>query len=992
MSDKESTLLDRPGQDGKGNGAAAAGALEAFELVTKKTVPELGSEASLYRHRQTGAEVLSLVNDDENKFFGIAFRTPPGDSTGVPHILEHSVLGGSRKFPVKEPFVELLKGSLHTFVNAMTSPDKTNYPVASTNERDFHNLIDVYLDSVLHPRIDEHTFQQEGWHYELESPGGPLSFKGVVFNEMKGYYSSADYLIARLSQRSVYPDNPYGVDAGGDPAEIPDLTFEQFRDFHRRFYHPSNARIFFYGDDDPAARLSHLQEFLGSFDRAPVDSEISLQPRLSEPRVVRGAYPIAPGQPPKTFVTVNWMLDEPKTAEERQALNLLEWAIVGTPASPLRKAIIDSRLGDGIAGHGMQPDFRQPLFSIGLKGVAPEDADKVEPLIIETLERLVRDGVPASTVEAAMNTMEFRLRENNTGRPRGLELMNQVLESWLHDGNPFDTLEFEAPLNSLKSRLAAGERVVEDLIQKELLDNSHRTTVLLEADPEHNPRRDAAEQARLEKEQGQLNAKDIENVIRSAEELRRRQEAPDPPEALATIPSLGLGDLPKEIQSIPLSHDNVGGADVLYHDLPTRQIVYVDAAFDTTGLRPELLPYMGIFGKALLETGAGGEDFVALSERIGRTTGGVTQGGWSASKLGSREPIGRLMLRAKALPSQTAGMFDILRKVLLEARLSDRDRIQQIVRERKAQAEAAVARGGHGLVAHRIRSLITAADAANEAMTGITFVRFIRDLADNFDARWPEVEAALAEIRDTLFASNRLILNVTADGDGIGEVTRELTGFVGSLPDSAPVESAWSVREGDGNEGFVAPLQVNFVGKGADLFALGHKPGGAASVVARHLSRTWLWENIRVKGGAYGGTCQLDQFSGNIVFVSWNDPNVVATLDAYDASSSFLRKVELSDTELTRAIIGAISDLDHYRLPDAKGLVSMQRWMLGMTDEIRQQNRDEVLGTSIGDFRAFADMLEAVAAEGKIAVIGSEAALNKANDKRQGLLATAPIF
>jgi len=985
MSNKDTSLLDRAGQ-------GAAGALEAFELVTRKTVPELGSEASLYRHRQTGAEVLSLVNDDENKVFGIAFRTPPSDSTGVPHILEHSVLGGSRKYPVKEPFVELIKGSLHTFVNAMTSPDKTAYPVASTNQRDFHNLVDVYLDAVLNPRIDEHTFKQEGWHYELETPDAPLGFKGVVFNEMKGYYSSADYLIARTSQRSVYPDNPYGFDAGGDPAEIPDLTFEQFRDFHRRYYHPSNARIFFYGDDDPVERLAHLEEFLGSFDRAPVDSEISLQPRLAEPRRVRGAYPIGHGQPPKSFVTVNWMLDEPADAEQRLALNLLEKAIVGTPASPLRKALIDSRLGEGITGHGMQPDFRQPLFSIGLKGVAPENAGKVEPLILETLERLARDGIPQSTVEAALNTMEFRLRENNTGRPRGLELMDQVLETWLHNGDPFEILEFEAPLESIKRRLAAGERVLETLIRKDLLDNDHRTTVLLEADPEHNPRRDAEEQARLEKAQAQLDANGAEKVIRDAEELRQRQERPDPPEALAMIPSLGLGDLPKEIQPIPLRLDNVEGAEALYHDLSTRQIVYVDAAFDTTGLRPELLPYIGIFGKALLETGAGDEDFVALSERIGRTTGGITQGGWNASRLGSREPIGRLMIRAKALPSQTTGMFDILKKVLLEARLFDRDRVRQIVRERKAQAEAAIARGGAGFVTHRIRSLITAADAADEAMTGITFVRFIRDLADNFDARWPEVEKALAEIRDTLFARNRLVFNVTADSDGIGQVDRELPGFVRSLPAGDPVHTAWSARKGDGAEGFVAPLQVNFVGKGADLFALGYKPDGAATVVARHLSRTWLWENIRVKGGAYGGTCQLDRFAGYITFASWSDPNVVSTLDAYDSSGGFLRKLALSETELTRAIIGMISDLDHYRLPDAKGLISMQRWMMGITDEIRQQNRDEVLGTGIADFRAFADVLDTVAAQGQVVVIGSDAALKKANERRQGLLSISPIF
>lgn len=967
-------------------------AVEAFELVTEKTVPEVGSKASLYRHRRTGAEVLSLVNDDENKVFGIAFRTPPSDSTGLPHILEHSVLGGSRKYPVKEPFVELLKGSLHTFVNAMTFPDKTAYPVASTNERDFHNLVDVYLDAVLHPRIDQQTFSQEGWHYELDGPDAPLSFKGVVFNEMKGYYSSPEYLIAGNSQRSVYPDNPYGFDAGGDPAQIPDLTFAQFRDFHRRYYHPSNARIFFYGDDDPVERLAHLEEFLGAFERAPVDSEIRLQPRLSEPRRVRSAYPIADGQPPKSYVTVNWMIETPADAEQRLALNLLERAIVGTPASPLRKALIDSRLGEGIAGHGMQLDFRQPLFSIGLKGIAPENADKVEPLILETLERLAREGIPKSTVEAAFNTLEFRLRENNTGKPRGLELMEQVLETWLHNGDPFDLLEFGAPLASLKQRLDAGERVLEDLIRTEFLDNTHRTTVLLEADPQHNHRRTAEEKARLEGARAGMTATAVAAVRREADELRRRQEAPDSPEALAKIPSLALADLPRTVPLIPLRPESIEGTSVLFHDLSTRQIVYVDAAFDLTGLRADLLPYMGIFGRALLETGAGKDDFVTLSERIGRTTGGVTQGMWTSPKIGSREPISRLLLRAKALPSQTGGMFDILRKVLLEARLFDRERVLQIVRERKAQAEAAVARGGAGLINHRIRSLHSVADAADEAMTGITFVRFIRSLADDFDARWPEIERAFAEIRDRLIASAGLVLNVTAEGDGMVQVERELPSFIRALPAGAIHRSDWTTRGGRGAEGFSAAVQVGFVGKGADLFALGYQPTGADSVVVRHMARTWLWEAIRVKGGAYGGTCQLDRFGGGLTYLSWSDPNVTATLDSYDASAGFLRSVALSDQDLTRAIIGMISDLDHYRLPDAKGLISMQRRLMGMTDEIRQQNRDEVLGTTISDFRAFADVLDEVATQGTVAVIASEGALRSANEERQGLLTIAPIF
>lgn len=439
-----------------------------FELLKTQNIPELNTEARLYRHIETGAQVLSLINEEDNKVFGITFRTPPKDSTGVAHILEHSVLCGSRKYPVKEPFVELLKGSLKTFLNAFTYPDKTCYPVASTNTQDFYNLIDVYLDAVFYPLITRHIFQQEAWHLDMEDASGPITYKGVVYNEMKGAYSSPDSLLAEYSQRSLFPDNTYGFDSGGEPSSIPTLTYEEFLEFHRRYYHPSNARIYFYGNDDPDRRLDILSTFLNDFTRMEIDSGIPLQGPFPSPRRVMRAFAASDSEgKPKGMMTVNWLLPELSSPELNLSLQVVQYVLLGMPGSPLRKALIDSGLGDDIAGTGLEKELRQGYFSTGLKGIAPENADRIESLIIETLESLAREGVDVETIEAALNTVEFRLRENNSGAyPRGLVLMLRSLSTWLYDGDPLALLAFDAPLSRVKSRFLTDRSYFRQMIEK----------------------------------------------------------------------------------------------------------------------------------------------------------------------------------------------------------------------------------------------------------------------------------------------------------------------------------------------------------------------------------------------------------------------------------------------------------------------------------------------------------------------------------------------
>lgn len=969
--------------------------VHGFELIREQAIPELNTRARLLRHLQTGAELLSLENDDENKVFGITFRTPPADSTGVAHILEHSVLCGSRKYPLKEPFVELLKGSLKTFLNAFTYPDKTCYPVASQNVQDFYNLIDVYLDAVFYPRLTPHIFQQEGWHYELERPDDPLIFKGVVFNEMKGAHASPDRMLGEYAQQSLFPDTTYGVSSGGDPQYIPDLTYEQLKTFHQTLYHPSNARIFFYGDDDPNERLRLVNDYLKDFERLNIDSTVHLQARIDMPRRIVKPYVVEPDSPgdKKGMLTVNWLLTETTDPETVLGLNILEHILIATPASPLRKALIDSGLGEDLAGTGLADWLRQAYFSIGLKGIAVENADAIESLILQTLGQLAAAGIDANMVEAALNTIEFRLRENNTGSfPRGLALMINALNTWLHDGDPFTPLAFEAPLAAIKARLAAGESYFERLISHYLLQNQHRTTLILQPDPDLGQREVTMERSRLDQARAAMTPSDIQAVIDNTSQLKLMQETPDPPEALATIPMLKLADIDKQNKSIPLAVLEQESTQVLYHDLFTNGIVYLDVGLNLHTLPEELLPYVPLFGRALLEMGTEKEDFVQLSQRIGRKTGGITPQPFSSVVRGSDASAAWLFLRSKATPDHADDLLAILRDILLTVQFNNKERFRQMVLEEKASQEAAIVPNGHAMVGMRLRAHFNEADWSDEQMSGISYLFFLRKLANDVEWAWPIVLSRLEQVRRTLVNRSAMICNVTVDADNWAQFAPKLSNFLAALPVAPLALSHWAPQPGSRFEGLTIPAKVNYVGKGADLYRLGYTYHGSAAVIAKYLRTTWLWEKVRVQGGAYGGFCTFDRHSGAFSFLSYRDPNLRATLDIYDQTSRFLRQADLSDTEVTRSIIGAIGDIDAYQLPDAKGFTSLARYLIGDTEALRQQMRDEILATTAADFHAFADVLEQVRDHGLVAVLGSQEAIEAVNAKRPGWLKVEKVL
>jgi len=991
-----------------------------FALEREQVIPELSAIARVYRHAKTGGRLLSIISPDENKVFGIALRTPPADNTGLPHILEHSVLCGSKKYPVKEPFVELIKGSLNTFLNALTFPDKTCYPVASANVQDFYNLVDVYLDAVFFPNLTENTLKQEGWHYDVESVDAPLAYKGVVFNEMKGAYSSPESLLSEYSQRALFPDTCYGLDSGGDPERIPDLTFAQFMDFHTRYYHPSNSYAFFSGDDDPDKRLALLDEVFSQFEdgrEAAATSAIALQPPFAAPRRATHHYAAdaadaageADGEDEtaeagenqaKAMCTVNFGLPEPASDPARPddpdagpdlnlALGVLEHVLIGLPSSPLRKALVDSGLGEDLTGGGLETDLRQLAFSVGLKGMdadtAEASATRVEELVLSTLRGLADPAsgkaLHADDIEAALNSVEFDLRENNTGSyPRGLVVFFEALSTWLYGADPLMLLPFEGPLARLKARLAAGEPVFEDLIRSQFLDNPHRALVLLLPDTTLGQKREAAEQARLDAVRAKLSPAGLERLVAETHALHALQEAPDSPADLALIPRLTLSDLPLKNAAIPHERTTLAGAPAHLHELPTSSIVYLDLGLDLSAVPDRLVPLVPILGRALLEMGTRRTSFVDLTRKIAMTTGGI----WPQSFVSTvrrpdgscaQKPCQRLFLRAKATFERTPALLDILQELLLEADFSDTERLGKIVLETKARREHRLIPAGHSLAASRLTARYGVAQAMAEAQQGLTGFFYVRELANRMATDPESVVHDLTTLLGLMLRRSALVTNLTADGPALADTAKRLDSLLTTLPDATLPDAPRSLPTLPEREGLVLPAQVNYVCTGANVKALGHTPGAAAAVVSKFLRAGYLWERVRVQGGAYGAGVSYSRTSGNLAFTSYRDPNLARTVEAFAAVAPYLASLDLDPSELEKSIIGSVGDIDQYLLPDAKGFTALARDLTGEDEDYRQASRDAILSAGPRDFREFGEAVLAATTKGCIVIAGGKDAL-----------------
>ena len=953
-----------------------------FELLADNPLPELSCNLKSYRHVKTGARLVSAVADDPNKVFGISLRTPVGDSSGIAHILEHSVLCGSQRYPVKKPFLEMLRNSMHTFLNAFTALDRTMYPVASLNLRSFRNLVSVYLDAVFRPLLTEATFEQEGWHLDLEEVDAPLAYRGVVYNEMKGAQANPHSVLMRASTSSLFEDHPYAHDSGGVAHEIRELTHARLKDFHARHYHPSNAWLFFYGDDDPRWRLETLDAFFGEFTFRADDTRVPFQPLAATRKTVELPFsPIESGQEKeKGFVTVNWLLPEIDDPLERFLVGITSSCLLGSQSAPLYKALIDSGLGESVVAGGFSFDLRQPMFSVGLEGVEPTRFDRVADLIEETLSDLAATGFDDDLIEAVINSKDFAHREfGNTSFPKGLAIMLGMLPGQMHGGRRQSaTLGFQDTLTQARDRMDSDPAVLTRPLETYLLDNPHRSTVRLVPDSGAQDAQRRAERARLDELEADLDPSEREHIRNRSRWLRQYQAEPDTPEALASLPVLNLSDIDRETREYPCEQLPLGRVRYLSHDIATNGIVYVSLLFDLHRLPAELLDYVELFADALRQTGAGGLDHVAFSRRIAGTTGGIGVSTSLHSQECGDEAAAHLVIGGKCLVHQMEDLANLLEQVLRTANLDNRDRVRQLATQARSHAESSLLPSGHSFVGGRLAANTSEADWFDEVTGGIAALQTMRTQADNFIADWDQTAAVLEEIRTRLFTADNLLVSVTAPSREQCRLRELLRPVLEQLPDDAGRRHRWQRTRFPEQEGLVVPAPVQFVGRAYDLRQAGYEYHGSMAVASRLINTSWLWANVREQGGAYGCSAGYNRHTGRFACVSYRDPNVAETLGVYDAIPNFLDAAELSNQDLTQLIVGTFGSLDRDLQPRAQGQTALARFLTGSTRDMRQQRRAEILETRPEHVRALAGVLQEEGTASNTVVMGSAEALDKA--------------
>jgi Zn-dependent M16 (insulinase) family peptidase len=931
--------------------------LHGFAQVSEGLVEERNTKATQYEHIKTGARVLILKNEDENKSFVISFPTPPEDSTGIAHIMEHSVLCGSEKYPVKEPFIELVKGSLQTFLNAFTASVETYYPVASQNKTDLFNLMGVYLDAVFFPRLTPEVLQQEGWHLELSEDGKTLSYKGVVFNEMKGAHASADREIYEHLERHLLPDTPYHHDSGGAPKHIPDLTWEYFEAFHKKYYHPTHSLTVVYGDDESDDALRLLDSYFSRFERAAELPKLPIQHRFNQPRKLSVALPGEKSEEDEVRIAIGWLISDTIGARESLAYNVLSYVLVGTPASPLRQRIIDSGLVKDIGGGAQQE--HQTSFILGMKGIDPANVEKVEALVIDVLNDLSKNGIPSGAIEAAINSFEFALRENNSGSfPRGLSLAFEALSGWRYGEDPIERLRFEDDLTAIRESVVTG-KFFETMIEDLLLNNAHKVTIVGVTDSGLTAQETQEEEERLADLRLTLTDADRGYIIESNERRKAWQDTPNSKEDLATLPSLTLADLDRKIRTTPTRVEKLAGVDLYAHDLFTNGIVYLDLAFDLTGVPLDTLRYCKLLCRSMLEMGTAKRGYIDLLQEIGKSTGGISIRPTFTVHRTSGETIAKIIVRAKSTLHQIPALIELLQEVLRQPNLTDTVRFKSILNEEETRLTSSLVPSGNRYAEARLKSLFHPADNAEEIVSGLSYIPFVKNLAGRSSDGIADAITGMNSIYNNVIRKSGVILNITCDAESTAKVLPQLEGLINALPDNDISPASWTERALVPYEGVIIPSPVNFVATALNLYDNGYKWSGSVDSITRYVNTVWLWEQVRVKGGAYGGSARFDPSTGICTFSSYRDPNLDDTLDRFKETADFLTDIELDEESLVRLTIGTIGGLDAYQLPDAKGFTAFVRHLIGETDEARQKRRDQVLGLTAADFQEFGQVLKA---------------------------------
>lgn len=950
--------------------------LAEYEILDEHRVEDVQSDGFILRHKKSGARIAILSNNDDNKVFYIGFRTPPEDETGVPHIIEHTTLCGSKKFPVKDPFIELAKGSLNTFLNAMTYPDKTVYPVASCNDQDFKNLMDVYLDAVFNPNITkyEEIFKQEGWHYELTGKDDELKINGVVYNEMKGAYSSPDEVLSSQIYRSLFPDNTYSKDSGGNPEYIPKLTYEAYLDFYHKYYHPSNSYIYLYGDMDVVERLEWLdKEYLSLYDYKKVNSEINKQPAFDEIKNVEAQYSITmdDSQENKTYLSYNRVVGDSLDEMLYQAFDVLDYALVSSPGAPVKQALIDAGIGDDVYG-SYDAGILQPVFSFVAKNANASQADEFESIIESTLKEVVKTGINKEALLAGINSSEFKFREADFGQfPKGLLFGLNCLDSWLFDDmKPFIHLECLGTFAKL--RKAVDTDYFEKLIQEYLLDNTHGSSVTVKPKRGLGNEREEALAKELSDYKASLSDEEIKKLIEDTEHLKKYQEEPSSDEDLRKLPMLTRADMKKNAMPFSNIEDELLDVKVVRHDIESNGIDYISFLFDAGDFAQSELGYLGFFTNALGLVSTEKYSYTDLANATNIYTGGISTGTASHPDIKDRNNfVFKFEVKLKVLEKNLDKALELMEQMLLTSDFTDTKRLGELVAQIKARLQANLSSSGHLVAAMRSMSSFSRYALYQDELKGVAFYRSICRIEKELSESPKSVSDKLAAIAKKLFARNRMLISFTGNNEAYGNAKPSLEKVIAGFNKMSAVGNQAEVHFNTAKEAFIDASQIQYVAKTGDFICEGYEYTGALRLLRIILSYDYLWINVRVKGGAYG--C-MNTFlrSGESYFVSYRDPNLSDTLDVYDRIPEYIKSFSPDERDMTKYIIGSFSALDTPMNPEAKGSRSLSAYLEGITYEQIQKERNEILNAQPEDIRRLADLVEAVLKKDSICVIGNE--------------------
>lgn len=947
--------------------------IHGFSVDRDVFVKELNSKAYEMHHIQSGAKVLYIKNDDDNKVFSISFRTTPSDSTGVPHICEHSTLCGSRKFPLKEPFVELVKGSLNTFLNAMTFPDKTMYPVASRNAVDFKNLMDVYLDAVFFPNMlrDKEVLMQEGWHYELDSADAPLTYSGVVYNEMKGVYSSPDAYLERKTMDHLFPDTTYGVESGGYPDDIPQLTQDTFVAFHKKYYHPSNSYIFLYGDMDIDNTLAFIDdEYLSKFTKETIDSAIGRQ-QCPGSTVKSYPYGVASGDKTdhKTLHGLTYVIDDALDTTLALAFKVLTYVLLQSPAAPLKKALVDAGIGKEISGD-FQDGLLQPIWSISINGSDEDKKDKILPLVRKVLTEIVEKGIDKTLLTGALNRTEFTLREADFfGRPKGLIYGIRCMDTWLYDKDPLAALTYEDSLKVLRDGIAT--KYYEGIIQKYILDNPYYALISLVPQPGLSEQHDKALAEKLAAHKATLSDAEIQNIISSTKSLKKRQATPDTPEALMSIPTLSRQDLEKKAEDVSMEQRECQGVRVCCVPDFTNGITYVNAYFDLHGMTADDIPYIYLLSDIIGDIDTKDHGYGELASLIDLYSGGIEYGVSAYSnRLNNKEYVPVFKIRAKVLTKNLDKLMGLLKEISMGTVFTNHTRLIELVEETKASMDMDAFRRGHMIVMHRVMSYVSPVEAFCDAGE-LTYYQFISRISGDIRNTVSDLAATLGNVMSRIFTKAALTVEITGGDSDIDRAVAVLPQWFDELPAGTTSALLSSLPVQQKNEGIMTSGTVQYVAKGGNFRAHGFDYSGTLLVLDTILQYDYLWTKIRVQGGAYGAFTRFYD-NGDMVFCSYRDPNLGSTIDAYDQLADYLEHFNVSDREMTKYVIGTLSRTDIPLTPSLRGEKAMNRYFTGTTQAAAQKRRDQILSTTAADIRALAPLVRAVMMDNNLCVMGSE--------------------